>query len=286
MTAPERRRVVTQVQAAVGISQRRAIRFTGFPRSTMRYRSVRVPQTALVTRIHALAAERPRWGYRWIHRLLVREGWLVNRKRVQRLYRAEGLAVRRRRKRRRSAVPRPVRPPLTGPNQRWCLDFIHDTLSTGRRFRCLTVLDEYSREALAIHAAYSIPSATVIAVREQLRRERGLSAVLITDNGSEFTSRAFDAWAYSRAVKLEFIQPGKPQQNAFIESFNGTFRDDCLNLHWFTSLARARVIIETWRHDYNHIRPHSSLGERTPSEFLAAVTSEQATARQPEAVHL
>lgn len=285
MTAAERRRVVTQVQAASGLSERRAVRFTGFPRSTIRYRSVRLPQTALVTRLHELAAERPRWGYRWLHRLLVREGWPVNRKRVQRLYRQEGLAVRRRRKRRRSAVPRPVRPALTGPNQRWSLDFIHDALSTGRRFRCLTVLDEYTREALAIHAAHSIPSATVIAVLEDLRRDRGLPGVLITDNGSEFTSRAFDAWAYSRAVKLEFIQPGKPQQNAFIESFNGTLRDDCLNLHWFTSLDQAQDAIEAWRNDYNDVRPHSSLDERTPSEFLAAFTHERSPARQPEGVH-
>ena len=285
MTAGERRRVVTEVQAAVQVSERRAVRFTGFPRSTVRYRSIREPQALLTARIRELAAERPRWGYRWIHRLLVREGWRVNRKRVQRLYRAEGLAVRRRRKRRRSAVARPVRPPLTGPNQRWCLDFVHDALSTGRRFRSLTVLDEYSREALAIHVAPSIPSVTVIAVLELLRRERGLPPVLITDNGSEFTSRAFDAWAYSRDVKLDFIQPGKPQQNAFIESFNGTFRDDCLNLHWFTSIDRARVTIETWRQDYNHVRPHSSLGEQTPAEFMAAFTQERMTALQPEEVH-
>jgi putative transposase len=284
VTATERRRVVTEVQAAAGVSQRRAIRFTGFPRSTVRYRSVREPQTALVARIHALAAARPRWGYRWIHRLLVREGWSVNRKRVQRLYRAEGLAVRRRRKRRRSAIPRPVRPPLTGPNQRWSLDFVHDALSTGRRFRCLTVLDEYSREALAVHVAYSIPAAEVIAVLERLRQERGLPAVLVTDNGSEFTSRAFDAWAYARDVKLDFIQPGKPYQNAFIESFNGTLRDDCLNLHWFASLAQARLTIEVWRQDYNHVRPHSALGELTPAEFLAAFTPEREAALQPEGV--
>jgi putative transposase len=250
----------------------------------MRYRSVRPSAEALVGRIVALAAERPRWGYRWIHRLLRREGWLVNRKRVQRLYREAGLAVRRRRKRRRSGIPRPVRPALTGPNQRWCLDFVSDSLSTGRRFRCLTVLDEWSREALAIHVAISIPATAVIAVLEQLRVARGLPAVLVTDNGSEFTSRAFDAWAYSRDVQLAFIQPGKPQQNGFIESFNGTFRDDCLNLHWFPALERAQVVIESWRGDYNQIRPHSALGERTPAEFLAAFTPGQGTALQPEVV--
>lgn len=284
MTARERRRVVEQVSAATGISQRRAVRFTGFPRSTIRYRSVREPQEPLVARIHALAAERPRWGYRWLHRLLVREGWPINRKRVQRLYRAEGLAVRRRRKRRRSAVPRPVRPPLTGPNERWSLDFVTDALSTGRRFRCLTVIDEYSREALAIHVAYSIPAPQVIAVLEALRDTRGLPAVVITDNGSEFTSRAFDAWAYSRDIKLDFIQPGKPYQNGFIESFNGTLRDDCLNVHWFTSIERARRAIEAWRNDYNDVRPHSALGELTPTEF-AAFTDERKLVQQRERVH-
>lgn len=282
MTARERRGVVERVQAARGISERRAIRFTGFPRATIRYQSVRPPQTALVARIHALAAERPRWGYRWIHRLLVREGWRVNRKRVQRLYREAGLAVRRRRRRRRSAQPRPVRAPLDAPNQRWTLDFVQDALHTGRRFRCLTVLDEYTREALAIHVAHTIPATTVIAVLERLREERGLPAALITDNGSEFTSRAFDAWAYSRDVKLEFIQPGKPYQNGFIESFNGTLRDDCLNLHWFQTLERARLTIEAWRRDYNHVRPHSALGEQTPAEFIAAFTREQTTARPSE----
>lgn len=144
MTARERRRVVETVSAATGVSQRRAVRFTGFPRSTVRYRTLREPQEALRARIRELAAERPRWGYRWLHRLLVREGWRVNRKRVQRLYREEGLAVRRRRKRRRSESPRPVRSLLAGPNERWSLDFVTDSLSTGRRFRCLTVIDEFS----------------------------------------------------------------------------------------------------------------------------------------------
>lgn len=267
MTAGERRRVVQRVQAAAGISERRAIRFTGFPRSTMRYQSVREPEDALRTRIRELAGERPRWGYRMIHTVLRREGWMVNRKRVQRLYRDEGLAVRRRGKRKRSQNPRPIRAALGGPNQRWTMDFVSDTLSSGRRFRCLTVLDEHTRECLAIHVAHSIPAVRVIDVLEALRAERGLPEVIITDNGSEFTSRAFDAWAYARGVKIEYIQPGKPVQNAFIESFNGTLRDDCLNLHWFLSLIDAKRTIEDWRRDYNDFRPHSSLGGLTPSEF-------------------
>lgn len=270
MTARERRRVVRKVQAAYGISERRAIRFTGFPRSSMRYRSLRAPQDELQlrTRIRELAAQRPRWGYRRIHVLLRREGWPVNRKRVQRLYREEGLAVRRRGKRRRSQVPRPVREPLGRVNERWSLDFVSDTLSTGRTFRCLTVVDEFSRECLQVHVAHSIPAVRVIEVLERLRAERGLPEVVITDNGSEFTSRAFDAWAYARGVKIQYIQPGKPVQNCYIESFNGTLRDECLNLHWFLSLADARRTIEAWRTDYNRVRPHSSLGDLTPEEFV------------------
>ncbi len=276
MTAPERRQVVEKIQAAHEISERKAVRFTGFSRSTIRYASIREPQEALRIRIRELAGERPRWGYRMIHTVLRREGWPVNRKRVQRLYREEGLAVRRRGKRKRSQAPRPIRTPLGAANQRWTMDFVSDTLSTGRRFRCLTVLDEHTRESLAVHVAHSIPSVRVIEVLEQLRAERGLPEVIVTDNGSEFTSRAFDAWAYARGVKIEYIQLGKPVQNAFIESFNGTFRDDCLNLHWFLSLTDAKRTIEAWRRDYNEVRPHSSLGGLTPAEYAGDHTGKGA----------
>ena len=226
MTAGERRRTVEKVQAAVGVSERRAVRFTGFPRSTIRYQTVREPQEELRARIRELAAERPRWGYRFIHTMLRRSGLVVNRKRVQRLYREEGLAVRRRGRKRRSQAPRLVRSPLSGPNRRWSMDFVSDTLSSGRRFRCLNIVDEFSRECMAIHPSHSIPAVRVIEVLERLREKRGLPEVIVTDNGSEFTSRAFDAWAYSRGIKINFIQPGKPIQNCFVESFNGTFRDD------------------------------------------------------------
>lgn len=269
MTTRERRQVVEGVKAVRGVSERRAIRYTGFPASTMRYRSVRPPEEAFRARIRALAEERPRWGYRMIHTLLRREGWPVNRKRVQRIYREEGLAVRSRGRKRRSQVPRVARTVPTRPNERWSMDFVSDALSSGRRFRCLTILDEFHRESLAIHPAHSIPATGVIAVLERLRAERGLPATIVTDNGPEFTSQALDAWAYARGVTLEFIQPGKPVQNAFIESFNGTFRDDCLNQHWFPSLDDARRTIEGWRKDYNENRPHSSLGSLTPREFGA-----------------
>ena len=193
MTTGERRQVVERVQAAAGVSERKAIRFTGFPSSTMRYRSVRPPQEELRERIKALAAERPRWGYRLIWDRLQREGWPVNHKRVQRLYREEGLAVRRRGRKRRSQVPRTPRISPTRPNERWSMDFMSDTLSSGRRFRCLTILDEFNRESLAIHVAHSIPAAGVIEVLERLREEKGLPTTIVTDNGSEFRSRAFDA---------------------------------------------------------------------------------------------
>jgi transposase InsO family protein len=167
--------------------------------------------------------------------------------------------------RKRSASPRPVREAIGSANQRWCLDFVSDTLSNGRTFRCLNVVDELTRECLAAHVAHSIPSVAVIDVLEQLREERGLPAVLVSDNGSEFTSRAFDAWAYARGVTLSYIQPGKPMQNGFIESFNGSLRDECLNLHWFSSLDDARQVVEAWREDYNTVPEQLIAGPHPPS---------------------
>jgi putative transposase len=277
VTARARRQVVRKVQAACSVSERCALRYTGFARSSLRYRSTRDPQNELCDRIKYWAEQKPRWGYRSIFRRLRREKWPVNRKRVQRLYREMDLAVRRRRgKRKRAEMPRIFRTELTGPNQRWSMDFVSDTLSNGRRFRCLNIIDEYSRECLAIEVAHSLPSVRVIEAMERLRITRGLPAVIITDNGSEFTSHAFDAWAYARDVRIDHIQPGKPVQNCFVESFNGTFRDDCLNAHWFVSLDRARVTIEAWRKDYNEERPHSSLNDLTPAEFAQLALDREA----------
>lgn len=284
MTARARRQVVTKVQAALQVSERCAVRYTGFSRSSMRYETTRDPQDALCDRIKHWAGLKPRWGYRSIYRRLRREKWRVNRKRVQRLYRAMDLAVRRRRgKRRRSEMPRIVREELTGPNQRWSMDFVSDTLSNGRRFRCLNIIDEHTRECLAIEPGHSLPSVRVIEVLERLRITRGLPAVIITDNGSEFTSHGFDAWAYARDVRIDHIQPGKPVQNCFIESFNGTFRDDCLNAHWFVALSRVRVTTEAWRVEYNEERPHSSLNDLTPAEFARLATAGDAGIASPTA---
>jgi len=199
--------------------------------------------------------------------MLRREGWAVNHKRVYRLYQEEGLGVRRRTRKRIGAVQRQ---PLTIPtqrNQRWSMDFVSDALTDGRKFRSLNIVDDYNRECLAAEVDTSISGTRVVRVLERLRERRGLPGVLVTDNGPEFAGQALDVWTYQQGVQLHFIEPGKPVQNAFIESFNGKMRDECLNEHWFMTLAEARQTIEAWRRDYNEVRPHSALGNRTPQEF-------------------
>ena len=224
-------------------------------------------------RLRQLAGERRRFGYRRLHVMLMREGQMVNHKRVYRVYREEGLTVR---KRSRKRVSREARVPLPAPlgaDQLWSLDFVSDALSWGRKIRMLTVIDAYSRESLAIEVDTSLPGQRVARVLDRVIGERGAAPAEITlDNGPELTSRALDQWAYEKGVRLHFIEPGKPVQNAFIESFNGRLRDECLNEHWFPSLADARRIIEWWRIDYNQNRPHSSLGNLTPEEYRADST--------------
>ena len=213
-----------------------------------------------------LAAARPRFGYRRLHALLRREGQLVNHKRVYRLYRAAELSVRQRR-RKHVARARGV-PASIGalPNQRWSLDFMQDTLASGRRLRTLSVLDTCTREALAIAVDTSLPSRAVTRVLDRIIGERQPPHTIVLDNGPELTSRWFDQWAAGHEIHLAFIEPGNPIQNAVMESFNGRFRDECLHQYWFTSLADARQIIEAWRIDYNQTRPHSALGYQTPEE--------------------
>jgi putative transposase len=191
----------------------------------------------------------------------------VNHKRVYRLYREEGLEVRRRKRKRIGAVERQPLAIPTRRNERWSMDFISDALSEGRKFRSLNIVDDFNRECLAAEVDTSITGARVVRVLERLGEGRGLPQVLVMDNGPEFAGRAVDRWAYGQGVKLHFIEPGKPVQNAFIESFNGKMRDECLNEHWFLSLGEARETIEAWRRDYNEVRPHSALGNRTPKEF-------------------
>jgi putative transposase len=266
VTADQRRAAVAHAVGFAALSQRRACRILKAPRSTVRYVSCRPPRTQERERLRVLAFEKPRWGYRFLHTLLRREHFTLNRKVTYRLYREEGLALRRRRKRRRAAMPRRAHPVPEQPNDRWSIDFISDSLSTGRQFRALTVVDDLTRESPAIEVDTSLPAERVIEVLERVGHQRGFPRCIVLDNGPEFISRALDQWAYARAVSLLHIEPGKPIQNAFVESFNGTLREECLSQHWFTSLADARRTIEAWRVEYNTVRPHSSLGNRTPAE--------------------
>ena len=268
VTAAGRRRVVTHVREAAGLSERRACRFLGVSRSTVQYRSVRPDDRELRKRLKELAEERRRWGYRRLHVLLEREGHELNHKRLYRLYREEGLQVRRRRRRKRAIRPRRVMEVPAAANERWSMDFVHDQLASGRRLRCLTVVDDFTRESVVIEVDHSIPGDRVAQVLDRVGRERGFPRSIVCDNGPEFTSRALDVWAYDRGVELLFIRPGKPVDNAFAESFNGTLREECLNEHWFLSLKEARREIEMWRIDYNEVRPHSSLDNLTPAEFV------------------
>ena len=248
----------------------RACGLVGISRSLYRYRSRRPDSGPLRVRIEEIAAAKRRYGYRRVYVRLRREGWKVNRKRVYRLYRDAGLAVRRRKRKRIGAVERKPLPKPTRANLSWSMDFVADGLIGGRRLRCLTIVDDCTRECLAIEVDTSITGLRVEAVLDRLADSRGLPHSITVDNGPEFDSQVLDQWAYRRAVRLSFIRPGKPNENAYIESFNGRFRDECLNEHWFLSLAHARSVIEAWRIEYNTERPHSSLGNRTPEEFANA----------------
>ena len=262
--------------AAVKISERRACGLLLVVRGTCRYGAVaRQADEELRQKLRELAMVRRRFGYRRLHVLLGREGYQVNHKRVYRLYVEAQLWVRKRSRKRRVAV---ARAPMLVPvnvNQVWSMDFVSDALATGRRFRTLNIADDFSREAAAIEVDTSLGGVRVARVLDRLKVERGLPLQIRSDNGPEFISKAVEQWAYENGVDWHFIEPGKPIENAYIESFNARFRDECLNENWFTDLSDARQKIETWRKDYNQRRPHSSLGYQTPEEFahMAAVTS-------------
>jgi len=272
-----KREAVRVVREEAGLSERRACGLLGMHRGSWRYQRRERNEGALRARLRELAVERPRFGYRRLYIFLRRERtadgtlrWLVNHKRVYRLYREEGLAVQRKRRKRFRAEAR-VRLALpTRANEMWTMDYTHDELAGGRRFRTLNLMDGYTREALRIEPDTSLPGLRVVRILEGLRERRGAPAAIQVDNGTEFTSRIVDQWAYQNQVALHFIERGKPTQNAFIESFNGKFRDECLNQNWFVDLRHARKVIEDWRVDYNTVRPHSSLGYQTPEEFATA----------------
>jgi putative transposase len=257
------------------ISERRACELAGISRTVLHYEPEGQPENAaLQGRIVELAQERRRFGYRRIHALLRREGVEANHKRVFRLYQEAGLAVRRRRKRHGVAVEREKLGLPSRPNEVWSMDFVSDALAGGRRIKALTIVDDFTKESVDIVADHGISGQYVTRVLDRAVRFRGLPAAIRTDQGPEFTGHALDQWAYRNGVQLKLIEPGKPTQNAYIESFNGRFRDECLNEHWFTSLAEARILIAAWRRDYNENRPHSALGYQTPGEYAARYRSD------------
>lgn len=258
------------------MSERRACRLLQLPRSTKRYRHrPHLDEEALRGRLRELAAERPRFGYRRLGALLRREGFVVNHKRVHRLYRAERLSLRRK-TRKRIQRETPERPAATRANQSWSMDFIHDAVAGQRSFRAFALVDDYTRECLAIEADWSLSGERVRRVLERLTNERGRPETMRSDNGPEFRSRVLEAWMLAQRIPHDFIEPGKPTQNAFIESFNGRLREECLNTSWFVSLEDARRTLEAWRRDYNEERPHSSLGYKTPHEFAQETALEEA----------
>jgi putative transposase len=238
-------------------------------RNTLRYCSRRQEDAALRRRSQEIAEQKRRYGCPRIYVRLRREGWRVNHKKVERIYyRDEGLSLRRRRRKKWAAVPRIALARPTQPGRCYALDFVHDRLVAGRRFKCLTMTDPCSKEVPVIEVDVSIGGARVCRILDRLFLTRPLPETLILDNGPEFAGTALDAWAAQHGVQLHFIQPGKPVQNAFIESFNGKFRDECLNEHWFVTLQEAQLVIEAWRREYNEDRTHSSIGNVTPQEFI------------------
>lgn len=270
MVSPQAKRAaVTVLMTERDFGVTRACGLVGISRSLYAYRSRRPDSTQLRARIEEIAAVKRRYGYRRVYLRLRREGWEVNRKRVYRLYREAGLAVRRRKRKRIGVFERKPLPKPTAANVSWSMDFVADGLIGGRRLRCLTIVDDCTRECLAIEVDTSLPGLRVKAVLDRLADTRGLPQSITVDNGPEFDGKVLDQWSYRTGVQLSFIRPGKPNENAYIESFNGKFRDECLNEHWFISIPHARAVIEAWRIEYNTERPHSSLGDQTPAEYAS-----------------
>lgn len=266
MTAPARRTLV-RAWVEKGVSERRALAVVGMSASALRYAPRPDRNVGLRERILALAHRHRRYGVGMIYLKLRQEGLLVNYKRVERLYREERLQVRRRK---RKKVPVGERQPLLRPasaNEVWSMDFVFDRTADGRVIKCLVIVDDATHEAVAIEVERAISGHGVSRVLDRLALARGLPKVIRTDNGKEFCGKAMVAWAHERGVQLRLIEPGKPNQNAYVESFNGRLRDECLNEHWFPSLLHARTAIETWRREYNEERPKKALGGLTPSDY-------------------
>lgn len=269
MNPQAKKEAAQHLQEIFKVSERRACRVIALPRSTMRYEKIVDPLNDKIRkRMVDIAEKKPRYGAPRLHILLRREGFKINHKRTERIYQSLGLSLRRkqRKKRFRSETRGPLEAP-TRRNQHWAMDFVSDQLTNGLRFRSLTLVDILTKECPEIEVSRSLTGARVVQVLDRLAFVHGTPEVIVLDNGPEMISKVLDQWAYEHGVKLHFIDPGKPTQNGFIESFNGKFRDECLNAHWFFDLADARKKIEQWRTEYNTERPHSSIGDLTPSEF-------------------
>ena len=273
-----RRQAVVHLCEVHGLSQRRACRVLQVDRSMVRYWSVRVDDTELRDAIKRVSRERRRFGYRRIHVMIEREGHMVNHKKLRRIYTEEKLQVRRRGGRKRALGTRKPMVLPDGSNQRWSLDFVSDAFTDGRRFRILTVVDDFTRENLALIADTSLSGQRVTRELDRVIAERGLPGTIVSDNGTEFTSMAILRWVQNTGIDWHYIAPGKPTQNAFIESFNGKLRDECLNETLFSSLTEARETLEAWQEDYNRHRPHSALGNLTPTEFARKMTMDKMAA--------
>jgi putative transposase len=283
VTPAAHREAAGYLQSTYEMSQRRACRVISTDRTSVRYHARRSDDGALRERLKALAQERRRFGYRRLHALLRREGHAVNRKRVQRIYREERLTVRRRGGRKRAiGTRRPIETPLAA-NKRWSLDFVSDQMTDGRRFRILTVIDNCTRECLALVADTSLSGRRVARELDNIVRQRGRPGAIVSDNGTEYTSNAILGWADDTGVDWHYIAPGKPQQNGHNESFNGRLRDELLNETLFRSLPHARAVLEAWRRDYNEERPHSKLGWMTPRDYAGSIRGETGRhAAQPD----
>jgi putative transposase len=265
LTTPQLKRAAAlKVISKYEVSQRRACRLVSVAPKTVRREPV-PDNPEIRKRMREIAGERRRFGYRRIGLMLEREGITMNEKKLRRLYKEEGLAVKRRRGRKRATGTRTPMPIPNGPSKRWSLDFVSDVFSPARRFRMLCIIDDYTRECLALVADTSLSGARVARELDRIIRLYGRPDTIVSDNGTEFTSKAILGWQTKTGIAWHYIAPGKPQQNGFVESFNGKLRDECLNEEVFDSLAHARRILAHWRHDYNHHRPHSSLGGLTPA---------------------
>ena len=243
-------------------------------RTTYTYVSQKKDDEHIRKRLRELAQKKRKYGSPMLHILLRREGLVINHKRTERIYKEEGLSLRKKRRRKKTASESRVEMyRASKPNEKWAMDFVADSLYNGRRLRMLTVIDEYTRECPVIEVDTSLTGHRVTQVLDRVALNRGLPESIVVDNGPEFISKALDAWAYKRGIKLHFIRPGKPSDNCFIESFNGTFREECLNENWFLNIKDARNIVENWRVEYNRERPHTSIGKIPPEEFALQVAA-------------